>query len=332
MAQIRRLLAGAGPPVLLLAGEPGMGKTRLLEESAGQAAGSMWGIARGGCLRRAQDAYAPLSGALADVLARLPAGERARAVRQAGRVDLLLPEFAPPGGPARARQRFAASSPPMAVRAVRILASALTWHGDWDQARDYLDGCLRSARSLRIVHSERSALAYLAELDTLHGRPRDALARLHPVTADHSPPATEDLTWNYAVLLLSVLATAHLELGDLPPARAYARRAVSQARTTGAWMQGIRALEVHGMIQARDGHYDLARATYQEGLNRAAAMPFPYGQARLLHAHGLLDRQQHDHAAAHAKLAQALAIFDNLGAGKDVARLRQAIADTPRSG
>jgi len=85
-------------------------------------------------------------------------------------------------------------------------------------------------------------------------------------------------------------------------------------------------------VQARDGHYDLARAAYTEGLHRAAAMPFPYGQARLLHAHGLLDRQQHDHAAAHAKLARALAILDNLGAGQDAARLRQAIADTPRSG
>ena len=91
-------------------------------------------------------------------------------------------------------------------------------------------------------------------------------------------------------------------------------------------------LEVHGTIEARDGHYDLARAAYTEGLHRAAAMPFPYGQARLLHAHGLLDRQQHDHAAAHAKLAQALAIFDNLGASQDAARLRQAIADTPGSG
>ena len=129
-----------------------------------------------------------------------------------------------------------------------------------------------------------------------------------------------------------MLAGAELELGNLPRARAYARRAVNQVRRMGTWVQGIRALEVHGMIQARDGHYDLARAAYTEGLHRAAAMPFPYGQARLLHAHGLLERQQHDHAAAHAKLAQALAIFDNLGASQDAARLRQAIADTPGSG
>jgi hypothetical protein len=202
---------------------------------------------------------------------------------------------------------------------------ALTWHGDWDQARAYLENCLRSARSLRIVHVERTALAYLAELDILHGRPRDAVTRLHPVTAGHPPPATEDLAWNYAVQLLSVLAAAHLELGDLPPARAYARRAVSQARRTGAWLHGLRALEVHGMIQARDGHHDLARAAYAEGVHRAAAMPFPYAQARLLRAHGLLDRQQNDHA----KLAQALAIFEDLGADADAARLRQAIAGTP---
>ena len=99
MTPIRQLLAGAGPPVLLLAGEPGMGKTRLLEEAALRAAGGGWSVARGGCLRRAHDAYAPLSGALEDALARLPAGQRAEALRQAGRVDLLLPELAPPSGP-----------------------------------------------------------------------------------------------------------------------------------------------------------------------------------------------------------------------------------------
>src|SRR5215469_8195623 len=102
MAEIRRHLTGAGPPLLLLAGEPGMGKTRLLAEAASAAMGAGWGIARGGCLRRAADAYAPLSGALADALRRLPAAGRAKALRRAGPVDLLLPELSPSGedGPA----------------------------------------------------------------------------------------------------------------------------------------------------------------------------------------------------------------------------------------
>ena len=99
----------------------------------------------------------------------------------------------------------------------------------------------------------------------------------------------------------------------------------------GAWILGIRALEVYGTVLARDGHHDLARAAYQEGLDRARAMPFPYGQARLLHAHGLLDRQQQDHATAHAKFAEALAIFERLEANNDAHHLRQAIAHTPPS-
>jgi tetratricopeptide (TPR) repeat protein len=229
----------------------------------------------------------------------------------------------------RALECFAATTSPMAVRAVGVLAPVLIWHGAWDQARAYLEGSLQAARSLRIVQVEQAALTHLADLDLLDGRPQDAVTRLHPVTADHPLPAVEDLTWDTPVELLSVLAEAHLEVDDLDRARAYAGRAVDHARRMGAWVQGIRALEVHGMVLARDGDHDLARAAHQEGLDRARAMPFPYGQARLLHACGLLDRQQQDHAAAHAKFAQALAILERLGADKDADRLRRAIADTP---
>jgi tetratricopeptide (TPR) repeat protein/transcriptional regulator with XRE-family HTH domain len=229
----------------------------------------------------------------------------------------------------RALECFAASSSPVAVRWVGLLAPALIWHGAWDQARAYLEGSLQAARSVQLVSIEWTALTYLADLDLLDGRPRDAVTRLHPVTADRPLPAAEDLTWDTPVELLSVLAQAHLELGELDRARAYAGRAVDHARRMGAWVQGIRALEVHGMVLARDGHHDLARAAYQEGLDRAQAMPFPYGQARLLHADGLLDRQQQDHGAAHAKFAQALAILERLGADHDAGRLRQVIAHTP---
>jgi transcriptional regulator with XRE-family HTH domain/tetratricopeptide (TPR) repeat protein len=220
---------------------------------------------------------------------------------------------------AQARQRFAASSSPTAVRAAGVLGGTLIWHGDWDAARAYLDGCLHTARDLPAVQVERAVLACLAELDLLEGRPRDALARLAPVTAGHPAPATEDLTYENAVQLLTALAAACLQTTDLPRARAYAGRAVAEARRMGTWVHGLRALEVRGMIAARDGHHDQARAAYHEGLHRARAMPFPYAQARLLHASDLLDRQQHDHPAAHAKLAQALAILEDLGADNDAA-------------
>ena len=175
MAQIRQFLAGAGPPVLLLAGEPGMGKTRLLEEAASRAAGGGWGVARGGCLRRAQDAYAPLSGALDDALLRLPAGQRAEALRQAGRVDLLLPELAPPGGPGpgggeahtdvqpEQQRRLLVSSAGRLLRAVAgpagtlLVLDDLHWAGP--DAVDLLAALLAAAGSppLRVIGAYRDS-------------------------------------------------------------------------------------------------------------------------------------------------------------------------------
>jgi transcriptional regulator with XRE-family HTH domain len=65
LAMLERHLAGEGPPVLLLAGEPGIGKTRLLQEVIQQAEGRGWAVLSGGCQRRGgQEPYAPLLEAL----------------------------------------------------------------------------------------------------------------------------------------------------------------------------------------------------------------------------------------------------------------------------
>ena len=104
VAVIRRFLAESGSPVLLFAGEPGIGKTRLLDEAAAGAAQITRRVVRGGCQRRAVDPYAPISGAVADALARLSARHREDVIRQAGQLELLLPELAL-SGPAGARDR-----------------------------------------------------------------------------------------------------------------------------------------------------------------------------------------------------------------------------------
>ncbi len=70
LAQLERHLRGEGPPALLLAGEPGIGKTRLLRQAAARAWADGWEVLEGGCQRRdAQGPYAPLLGALAQHLA-----------------------------------------------------------------------------------------------------------------------------------------------------------------------------------------------------------------------------------------------------------------------
>ena len=69
VALLQRHLARAqekeGPPLLMLAGEPGIGKSRLLWEAAQVGAAEGWTVLRGGCQRRSgQEPYAPLLGAI----------------------------------------------------------------------------------------------------------------------------------------------------------------------------------------------------------------------------------------------------------------------------
>jgi tetratricopeptide (TPR) repeat protein/transcriptional regulator with XRE-family HTH domain len=93
LAEIHRHLAGLGPRVLLLAGEPGIGKTRLLEEAAARATECGWRVIQGGCQRRAQDPYAPLTAALARSIQELPVRDRMAALQGSGWLSLLLPEL-----------------------------------------------------------------------------------------------------------------------------------------------------------------------------------------------------------------------------------------------
>ncbi len=72
LAFLERHLAGVGPPLLLLLGEPGIGKTRLLQEAASHAHRQGWSVLEGGCHRHsAQNPYSPLLEALEGHLAHL---------------------------------------------------------------------------------------------------------------------------------------------------------------------------------------------------------------------------------------------------------------------
>ena len=95
LAALERHLTGEGPPLLLLAGEPGIGKTRLLRETAGRARDGGWRVLEGGCQRRGgQEPYAPVLDALKAFIQRQPPVHLRAELAGCAWLARLLPELA----------------------------------------------------------------------------------------------------------------------------------------------------------------------------------------------------------------------------------------------
>jgi tetratricopeptide (TPR) repeat protein len=113
LARLGAYLHGPGPALLLLTGEPGIGKTRLLREVARQAVGAGWTVLPGGCHRHGgQEPYAPLLEALQRNLAGQDPLSLRRTLEGCAWLIQLLPELAegpipplPAYSPAPAQQR-----------------------------------------------------------------------------------------------------------------------------------------------------------------------------------------------------------------------------------
>ncbi len=94
-ALLGRYLEGKEPPLLLVLGEPGIGKTRLLQEAVRQGQGHGWRVLEGRCHRHSgQELYAPLLGALERHLTHQSPVEQRAALQQCDWLLRLLPELA----------------------------------------------------------------------------------------------------------------------------------------------------------------------------------------------------------------------------------------------
>ncbi len=170
LALLRRHLAGDGPPLLMLAGEPGIGKTRLLQEVARWGREQGRGVLPGGCHRHSgQEPYAPFVETLARAIAQRSLAAREQALEGCAWLVRLLPELAeekllaPPAWTLESGQErrlmFAAVARFLANIAdsggTLLLLDDLQWAGV--DALDLLASLLRSdaSQSLRVIGAYR---------------------------------------------------------------------------------------------------------------------------------------------------------------------------------
>ncbi len=174
VALLEKHLAGQGPPLLVLAGEPGIGKTRLLREASSRGGTQGWSVLEGGCHRRSgQEPYAPLLTALARSLRSQSVAQLRRLLEGCTWLVRLLPELAESSlvpvpqwklPPAQERRlMFAAVGRYLANLAgpsgTLLVLDDLQWAGQ--DALDLLADLLRSLdeqtdRHLRVVAAYRS--------------------------------------------------------------------------------------------------------------------------------------------------------------------------------
>src|SRR5256714_764564 len=222
LALLEKVLADSGPPVLLVAGEPGIGKSRLLQAGIERAEAQGWTVLIGGCHRRSgQEPFAPLVGTLADSLRPQSPNEQRLHLEGCTWLVRLLPELAetrvvsPPTWTLPAEQEhrlmFAAVARYLANVAgpagTLLVLDDLHWAGA--DALDLLQALVRAPadRPLRLLVAYRDTdvtsqgpLAFLvadlaregratrAQLSPLEGAEATALlAELLPETADGDP-------------------------------------------------------------------------------------------------------------------------------------------------
>ncbi len=151
---VERLLAGDGPPLLILTGESGIGKSRLLEETGRLAQEQGWTVLAGGCHRRSgQEPYDPFGATLARFLATRSGAQRRLDLQGCAWLARLLPEFAE-----------------------QMISPAASWILPPEQERRLLLGAVR--RFLANIASSFGALLVLDDLHWAGDEANDLLAAL----------------------------------------------------------------------------------------------------------------------------------------------------------
>lgn len=175
--------------------------------------------------------------------------------------------------------------------------------GRWTDAATLLNEALTVSERTGDRQLLEEGQASLAELDILSGRPSEAISRLEK----------EEVSGHYR----SVLAWALLEVGAVERAAEIVTEAV-RVRAGQNQIQLTEELRVHGMVLMQQGEIEEASRAFEEGLELARSLPYPYAEARILFQMGQLARREGDAERSRERFDDAQVVFQRLGALKDL--------------
>jgi tetratricopeptide (TPR) repeat protein len=200
------------------------------------------------------------------------------------------------------------------------LARLCLAEGAWVEAEQHLEECGQYLRSIpdRDVHAEVAVV--LAERDILAGRPDVAHTRLVSLL-------DEEALQGIGVIphLLVRQAWALLALGEVDRAAAVASRVIARTRDEGRMLPLVDALRMAALAAVRQERWEDAERALEDGISLARCLHYPYAEARFLQAYGELLVQLRQPGPPRERLEAALAIFQRLGARKDIERTEQLL-------
>jgi tetratricopeptide (TPR) repeat protein len=193
--------------------------------------------------------------------------------------------------------------------------------GDSLTVTRYLEEHLATARRSGDLRWFYVAEVLLAESEIFEGRAGAAQKRLQQ--ALDSPGLQAEID---AAEVRAALAWAWLELGDARQAEELVTESTRLAEQGGYRRVLVEALRVQGMVMTQQRRWEEGRRSFEDALALTGRATYPYTRARVLVEYAKLLIQQDDRRQAQAWLCEALNVFEELRARKDVERTRQALA------
>jgi tetratricopeptide (TPR) repeat protein/transcriptional regulator with XRE-family HTH domain len=255
-------------------------------------------------------------------LARLSAvpGRIAWTLVSLGRVSFLM------GSRQEARDAFTEASgilrsddrPSLALEAM-LETWQLIMSGEGGARRPFrqLEAIVASADPKRDLWTIRYVQHVLANVDLLEGKPEAALTRLEGLL---DRPGLEEPLVNP---LLWVMAEAHVELGHEEEAERIIADTMRRARAADQLTVVTELIRIRAMLRDRQRRWDESRAAFDEAVTYARQMPYLFAEARCRFHWGTMEDRAGNVERARQLLAEASAMFGELGDRMYVERVRQ---------